>query len=485
MIINESISGAIYCRNQVYALNNQNVISASARGLACRDGAFEIGGVYSATLSITCRLKNAGTFALKGAEIELFSQYGHESEPYRIGTFWIVNVRRNGDIFTIDAQDAVGWTDVSSYNDTAQEKLQSVGFYLSEYEKQKIESTGNSPTVMEWFACLTQMCNKFLQIQTGVENMLKWQDYDDKNNLYFGNEYLWRYYDAVSFYRTEIMRPHLYLDNGYASSDCPRDFYRYLAEFTGGFVYTDPKTGYLTLGQFGMASHGIAEISLNEIEADSYDIADYTIRLSSVYARGEISTGYWASGRTYLDKPDYEKNMYIYWMTEANPFVDGFASYMSEESFDYNMIALTTSLWETFYHSHPISNDVPGIEDLRTRSKFTVRPFRCTVHAPKRFALGQQIRIHADQTYNSIITSIQWTFRGGHQLACGGEDSRVLSDSLRASKADKAIKESRNRSQSIEEKLAPLLAQPGVSPTTQADYDSLPHDSNTLYVIFG
>ena len=466
MIINETISGRIECRNKTYELSNNNVISASGKRLACKEGAFEIGGMYAATITLTCRLKGASSFAVRGAKMVIFSQYDNEDAPYCIGTFWAVNVRRTGDIFTIDGQDAVGWTDVSSYNDIAQNGIQSLGTYLRNYEQYYVSTNpnGDRPIVMEWFRDLTGLCNQFLAAQTGISNMLSWQNYDSENNIYFGNEHLWRD-DGDGWHPKSMFRPSVYLENGGADSDCPRDFFSYLAELTGGFVCTDPETGSLTLGQFGMIKPGTAEIGMKEIEKDSCEIADYTISLYFVYAYGETKTGRWASGWTYTTSPDYENHVYIHWDLESNPFVDGYAAaYVIDSSSNDKMTSVSRGIWEAFYHRNTIANGVPGIEELREKSKFTVRPFRCRVHAQKRFELGQQIRINyqdiadssAVRVYNSIITSIQWTFQGGHTIACGGEDSRVMADCLRASKGDKALKETRNRCAALERKIADL-----------------------------
>lgn len=457
MIINETISGVIVCRSQEIRLDENNVISASCKRQACRDGAFEIGGVYAASLNLVCRLPGMGLFDVRGAEIILYSQYDSEENPHCIGTFWAVNVRKTGDIFTIDGQDAVGWLDTSSYND----KFSKMSTYLAAFEQNYRNSHDDDrPTVMEWFAELTACCNSFIRMQTGISNLLKWQNYNSSVNAYFGNEHLWRN-DGDGWHPKSMFRPSLYTDNGGADSDCPRDFFSYLAEITGGFIYADPETGSLTLGQFGMISPGKARISTNQTELDSFEVADYTIELRSVYVYGEIKAGTWADGSISVN-PTYQNKVWTFWNLDANPFVDGFAAaYVIDSATQDIMTSVADGLWNARYHTDSYSGIDPTADERREAAKFQVRPFQCRVHAGKRFALGQQITLNyqdiADSSavyvYQSIITSIQWTFRGGHVIACGGEDSRVMADCLRASKADKAVREARNRCAAIETKL--------------------------------
>ena len=98
-----------------------------------------------------------------------------------------------------------------------------------------------------------------------------------------------------------------------------------------------------------------------------------------------------------------------------------------------------------------------------TGNQYAVRPFSCTVHSTKRFQLGQKIKLSyryfhetTAKSYDSIITAIEWTFRGGTKLSCGGEDSRVMADCIRSSKGDKVRKEARNRCRALEKRVQKL-----------------------------
>lgn len=88
------------------------------------------------------------------------------------------------------------------------------------------------------------------------------------------------------------------------------------------------------------------------------------------------------------------------------------------------------------------------------------RPFKVKTHKPGRYEPGQCIRLWYKDTgetqetaYDSIITCVSWQLRGGYTLSCGGEDARVMSDCLRASKADRAIKEARDRCRTLEQRI--------------------------------
>ena len=85
------------------------------------------------------------------------------------------------------------------------------------------------------------------------------------------------------------------------------------------------------------------------------------------------------------------------------------------------------------------------------------------IHSTKRFQLGQKIKLSyrdfhetTAKSYDSIITAIEWTFRGGTKLSCGGEDSRVMADCIRSSKGDKVRKEARNRCRALEKRVQKL-----------------------------
>lgn len=459
MIIEEIISGEINIPGkESIQLTDHNVISASCKYQCCADGTFEIGGVYASSLELVCRLEHTNRFQVKGAEIIVYSKYASESEPYCIGKFWAVSVQRTGDIYTIQAMDAIGWLDCVWGNG-------SVAQYIDEYIKTYV------PTVQGLFAKLTNIANICIRSQIGLTynndprwDLLKWEDYDDKKNAFFGNQHHWVY--AINaenqgyWYPRGNLCPRIWYDDWGMASDIPRDYFSYLAELTGGFIFADnERNGSLTLGQFGMVQYDQftencytpQKIAMSEVELDSCEIADYILFLTSSYVAGRRDGLTSCSNYSYAMSPDY---INIHWNIDNNPFLNGLTSSDTIIGMPGDLAyvdPINVGLRQSYYHDFAYRNGKDDTEIRRQASTYTIRPFFCTVHSGRRFHLGQKIVIQykdftepEEKDYHSIITSIQWTFRGGHQLACGGDDDRVMTDCIRASKGDRAIKMAQN-----------------------------------------
>lgn len=445
MYLTEHISGTVSRYDyeaqrwtDVVILSDSNVISASTVRQCCPDGAFAIGGVFAGTLSLVCRLPGMGLFQVRGARITLFSQYNGEASPQQIGVFWVTNASRVGDIFTLDAQDAVGWTDTSSYNASGSSVTGGIGKYLVDL--------GCSQTSEAWMKTVTAKVVDLVECQTGIPNMLTWKDYDlaANDNERYCNQMIWARDDEHIY---ETIYPAMfacYPGSGASDSDCPRDFYIWLATLAGGFVHALP-TGELTLGQFAQPEFGTAVIHTNEIELDTCDIADYTLQLLRVTVQSQLDATRGASMEIYTS-PDYAHRVTMRYQIADDPFLDGFVEwYIYHEQTVPSVWTIAHSLWRSF---------------TEYGGGVVVRPFRCTVHKAARYHLGQKIEIHwrgrgetSETVYQSTITGIRWTFRGGTALSCGGEDSRVMADAVRASKGDKALQEARNRCNALQREM--------------------------------
>ena len=463
MTIAESIQVKVYkydytARNYalVTTLTESSIISASCKRQCCADGTFEIGGVYAATFSMQAKITGMTTFQVRGAKLQVFSKYGTESDWYSVGTFWVTDATRMGEIFSINAQDAVGWLDTSSYNDTAEtaakavgkvlaDKWQNIGIGIDQWDENGTEYGG-------WLQYLTDCTNTFIFSQTGVRAMLTWKPYDKARRETYGRYCNDRIYAKINGKWSQTIYPakfYLSAENSNSDSDCPRDFYRYLAELAFGFVYARPEDGALELGQFGNGYHGNVSVGMSEIEYDSCEVADYEIHMLRTDARVELedekSTWAWVRHSS----PDYSTSSFQRFLIESNPFLDGFAKDFVFSS-GYGLNTIPHSMWLARYSSD-------------TGNQYAVRPFSCTVHSTKRFQLGQKIKLSyrdfhetTAKSYDSIITAIEWTFRGGTKLSCGGEDSRVMADCIRSSKGDKVRKEARNRCRALEKRVQKL-----------------------------
>ena len=325
------------------------------------------------------------------------------------------------------------------------DKWQNIGIGIDQWDENGTEYGG-------WLQYLTDCTNTFIQSQTGVKEMLYWKAYDKARRETYGRYCNDRIYAEINGKWSQTIYParfYLSAENSNSDSDCPRDFYRYLSELAFGFIYARPEDGALELGQFGNGYHGNANVGMSEMEYDSCEVADYEIHMLRTDARVELEDDKSAWAWTRHSSPDYSTSSFQRFLIESNPFLDGFAKDFVFSS-GYGLNTIPHSMWLARYSSD-------------TGNQYAVRPFSCTVHSTKRFQLGQKIKLSyrdfhetTAKSYDSIITAIEWTFRGGTKLSCGGEDSRVMADCIRSSKGDKVRKEARNRCRALEKRVQKL-----------------------------
>ena len=447
MIIHEYLIGTVTFRNGTQiSLNDSSVISASVKRQACSGNQFSIGGVYAAQLTMKCAVSGTNSFRLRGAKIRLFSMYGSESGWTFIGTFWITDAKRiAGDIYQITALDAVSWLDSSSFNDTyIDEDDQRTKVYDS--VAKYFESQGLGRTINGWCAALTGVVSSLLERMTGEQNALTWKAYNESVNGMYTNHYaLGGYYQTCSRELTFWLSTEF----GSGLTDCSRDLFRHLAALAGGFIFADTD-GKLTLGQFSMPEYGKAEIQESEIQQDSCEIADYLLQTIVVCARSEIEDGLY-NGASSTSITDFSSLTPFRIQADANPFLDGFAAVWCRGTESYHFDDLSPIVEGLYYFHHRFRYAGNKDDVIQTAE---LRPFSCIAHTEQRFHLGQKIGIHYQGSYyESEITAATWNFRGGWQLSCAGADSRAMADALRASRADKALTEARNRCMILEKKL--------------------------------
>ena len=350
----------------------------------------------------------------------------------------------------------MGWLDTSSYNDTAEtavkavgkvlaDKWQNIGIGIDQWDENGTEYGG-------WLQYLTDCTNTFIQSQTGVKEMLHWKAYDKARRETYGRYCNDRIYAKVNGKWSQTIYPakfYLSAENSNSDSDCPRDFYRYLAELAFGFVYARPEDGALELGQFGNGYHGNVSVGMSEIEYDSCEVADYEIHMLRTDARVELedekSTWAWVRHSS----PDYSTSSFQRFLIESNPFLDGFAKdFVFSSGYGLSTIPPFYVARKIFFRHR---------ESVCSASVFLHRTQYKTVSAgTENQALLSGFHETTAKSYDSIITAIEWTFRGGTKLSCGGEDSRVMADCIRSSKGDKVRKEARNRCRALEKRVQKL-----------------------------
>lgn len=488
MTIEEYISGEIQYYDSANAqwvtyangvLSDANVISASVKRQCCEDGKFTIGGVFAATMQLVCKLSGLTRYQLGNARIVLKSQYAGEAQPVPLGTFWATHVSRVRDIFTIRGMDAMGWLDVlvSEYEDI----VTGGATYHVPYLVDRIfwDENGNQYVgyLIEYvFSRLIGKTALKLTDKTGLSALLSVQPYSASDNcgVTYSNRYHTNYPNPMwqddgttgqAFFRSDK-------DKNYKCNK-PRDVLRWCAELFGGFI-TVNRNGAFEMRQFCQPSLNIAVVSDADTEADSLEIAEYYMYPRTISASGQSHQNLYDTVWDYSITDSYVEPEFTGYdiRIENNILADGVGPYYPEgggsslqdavysficglfqafvryEDIDYN--------WET---KTPFPKDQSVTEHIGLFKAYPV-PFKCKVHKPERYELGQTIVFtdHPNTFSNyrygyasyvpylrSVITSIEWTFRGGQVLSCGEGNTRSMMQLSQDSKADAVLRELRNR----------------------------------------
>ena len=459
-------------------LSDANVISASCKRQCCEDGKFTIGGVFAATMQLVCRLPGMTRYQLGNARIVLKSQYAGEAQPVPVGTFWATQVSRVRDIFTIRGMDAMGWMDVLVPPFTIDKENSGSHYYLNciidmiFFDDALFSYAGY--IIQNVMYRMIDSANYWLTDKTGIPDLLSVTAYSETAN--YGVSYSNRYFTDYSAMWLEDPTT----DQAFFRSDkdtnykCikPRDIARWCAELFGGFI-TVNRQGSFEMRQFCQPSLNIAQIQDADAEADSLEIAEYYMYPRKISACGmSRQNGYDTEWDYNLIDTYVETNFTGYDIRiENNILVDGigphstdggsslraavysyicgiFQAFVRYEDIDYN--------WET---RTPFPKDQSVTGHIGLFKAYPV-PFKCKVHKPERYELGQTV-VFPDHpnTFNnyrygyashvpylrSVITSIEWTFRGGTVLSCGECSTRSMMQLSQDSKADAVLRELRNR----------------------------------------
>ena len=352
-----------------------NSLSVSSKCMD--DSSFSLGGVFSAQLSAKIRLQNTNTYKVTGAKIKVFSQYGGQNEILR-GIFWVTSVSRKNDIYTILGSDAIIWFDNSSY-----------------------ETNGECGNII-YSRLASNIANLGYKVSQVVDTVNEFLDTENQIGAYVDGNVINYKPSGVGYY----LLPQNMV--GEISTKNPRDYISWLAEIACGFAFIDYSSGTpkLTIGQFG--EEVLNEVSADEVELDSCEIADFIIQINGVWT--DVYNGTFGGigsckGGIVIDISD-------------NPFKDGHWEQNNGNAIDI-LKNIGGKIW----------GDLPNCNGLR------FRPFSLKCHCTKNFQLGQKITLPNGQ--ESWITSIKWTFRGGYTLSCAGKDTRVLCASARRSQSAK------------------------------------------------
>ncbi len=222
------------------------------------------------------------------------------------------------------------------------------------------------------------------------------------------------------------------------TTDCPRDWLSWGAEFLCGFA-TANASGQIEIKQFEMYPTSI--ITQNMIQTETTDIADFTMAL--VGARMEV----------------WDTTMGAVW-------------YPNLENQPNSIFLDVSENWLIQGKHYIYGNAMDILNNMATTvANISYRPFSATVHSDILYYLGQCIQIYDydGNCYNSIITSWQWSLKGGQTIKCDGEDTRLLSDTKR-----------RNQVKRTEEKMVTKMNNINVNVNSESEIKNLANEGKLI-----
>lgn len=461
MTIYEHVTGTIsvpvYNENGDYAgytteleFDDADIIkdSCSITCRACDDTTFSLGGVRPAELSIKLKLEGDGinAYNLYGAKIVLYSCYAEDPKDddwvFR-GTFWVTSVSRTKTIYTLRASDALVWLDEGSYisNSTANSNAK------TELDSKLVNT---HRTITGTFDVILKFVNGQLGA-AGIEEISQYvlpemPDTDGTVEGIFQNN---APPDPNS--DTNICKyGALDLGKDHFSSHTASEYAKDLATLLAGFLTVmqcrpkgDTKNGKIVFIPHGYENDNddddvgfpILYVPYNQIAMDSYDVADYRVKLKRVYYTDYNDVSFARSNESNLSQ--YEGSFLID-LTD-NSFLDGRTHGMTKYDDDNNDTLCDNGMYNPYFVINSIFN---RIVEISTNGSNAIRPFSLKYYPnitnwkeyPK---IGQKVRIEdaKGNTKSSILTKTIWHFRGGWELGCAGQDSRVLSQAAKKSMA--------------------------------------------------
>lgn len=409
----------------IYEINEDDIIDedVSITSQCCDDNTFSLGGVYSSQLTMTFRASNFETniYDIRGAKITVYTKYDMETKFILRGTFWVTSANRQKDIFNISASDSLIWLDnIPTTERIADALTLHLETYLATLTYQARRIILGTNAMLLGMPCSTA---------DDIGNSIKYLE-NDSSNLIFDYEYPKIFINNTI--RGRGFR-HFHKD-GMSVETSPREHIGFLAQIYGGFAYSKAN-GNISFGKFfrnGFDDTDVAfDINKNTIEIDTLDVSDRAIKISPVkqiYNNGYSQWHYYTS----MSPNELYSNIIL----DNNPYLDGY--YVENESIaSTDCEVITQTLFRILNGGLvTIGNDYAVEENIECITY--IRPFSLKCHTQHRFFLGEHVLIPSDKSsYESVLTKIVWTFRGGYELSCTGGDTRMLSESYKNSQAKK------------------------------------------------
>lgn len=368
--------------------------SLSVTSRCVNGNAFAFGCVSPAQLSVKFRIRgrDVSRYDMYGAEIVLYRWFG-EAPPAdggKSGVFNVTGAVKNHGVFTISAADNICWLDGTAFGtDGNSGKMGNAVFTV----------LGNANGLWDAIIAMQGIVNDAAGLSFRTEE----RDFSIIPNATvrfsgFGAN------EPEDGYQ---VRKVLLLDD--EQSDNIRDYVAWLAEYMGGFVCAD-HNGEIEFRLFKTPRYNTPTVlEYSDFQYDSLEIAGFTIYL---YKNSVVTEDNHFHG-TLINQRSDSINVEI--QEKHNPFVEDIYLYRKNIS-EFSHITGALLLYQI---------NIP------------IRPFTGIYHGAQYLKLGQYIRImdESGNPHDTVITNIEWRFRGGQSIRCIGEDSRTLSEARKRTQA--------------------------------------------------
>ncbi|WP_276686777.1 hypothetical protein [Ruminococcus callidus] len=387
MVIEEHAALDVITKDgSTYAIDESQIIRGSlTTSQSCSSGGgIPAGSCNTGTASVAFHAPSALSYEkLFGAKVKLYVWYGDTSKK-QVGVYNVTSTERSYGVYTLSLSDNVYLLDEACYSDDTTTDAQN--WLAMQLGKARL------PSVI-----FNMICNAY--------NVPHWNA--SKNEKAVPESGI----GALS-----VKVP----------SDCctesVKDFANYLAEYLGAIIMPD-ENGELHFAYMGSRTCPIT-IDASNIERDTYQKSPFHVSTSSW--RVNHDSGIWTSWSVSGDFPENAAPLSI--VVNNNPFWQSVEDGTPESMVRGRTETMLRYMWVAQGKVAYIDN-VPQIN-----------PFRCTVHVPYYFKAGDRVRIidpFTSEEYHSYVTDVTWTFRGGQQISCAGEDTRTLSVSTSRNGAKK------------------------------------------------
>lgn len=387
MVIEEHAALDVITKDgSTYAIDESQIIRGSlTTSQSCSSGGgIPAGSCNTGTASVAFHAPSALSYEkLFGAKVKLYVWYGDTSKK-QVGVYNVTSTERSYGVYTLSLSDNVYLLDEACYsNDTTTAAQNWLAMQLGE---KKV------PSVI-----FNMICNAY--------SVPHWNAAKNEESV-----------PESGIGALSVKVP----------SDCctesVKDFANYLAEYLGAIIMPD-ENGELHFAYMGSRTCPIT-IDASNIERDTYQKSPFHVSTSSW--RVNHDSGIWTSWSVSGDFPENAAPLSI--VVNNNPFWQSVEDGTPESMVRGRTETMLRYMWVAQGKVAYIDN-VPQIN-----------PFRCTVHVPYYFRAGDRVKIIdpiTSEEYSSYVTDVTWTFRGGQQISCAGEDTRTLSVSTSRNGAKK------------------------------------------------